>query len=105
MLGREVTTPASLMYSTPGEPGVPEDTPEFVSNLVESMRRAHDVARTRLGSYQEAQKRNYDLRLLQRSYQVGDVVYILNPSVPKGKCRKLCEPWRGTRATNYHPGV
>jgi hypothetical protein len=95
MLGREVTTPATLMYSVPGNGGDSGEVRDYVSDLIEQMRKAHETARARLGSYQETQKRNYDLRLLERSYQVGDVVYVLNPAVPKGKCRKLCEPWRG----------
>jgi hypothetical protein len=40
-------------------------------------------------------KRNYDLRLMERSYQVGDVVYLLDTAVLKGKCKKLCPPWKG----------
>ena len=40
-------------------------------------------------------KRNYDVRVLERLYEVGDLVYILDRAVLKGKCRKLCAPWKG----------
>ena len=40
-------------------------------------------------------KRNYDLRLLERNYQVGDAVYLLDTAVIKGKCKKLYPPWKG----------
>jgi len=40
-------------------------------------------------------KRNYGVRVLERLYEVGDLVYILDRAVLKGKCRKLCAPWKG----------
>ena len=40
-------------------------------------------------------KRDYDLRILQRSYEEGDLVYLLDTASVKGKCKKLCSPWKG----------
>ncbi|KAH3834931.1 hypothetical protein DPMN_108264 [Dreissena polymorpha] len=40
-------------------------------------------------------KRNYYLRVLLRPYAEGDVVYILDTAVLKGKCKKLCPRWKG----------
>ena len=36
-----------------------------------------------------------DLRLLERNYEVGDVVHILDEASAKGLCKKSCLPWRG----------
>lgn len=36
-----------------------------------------------------------DLRVLKKSYDKGDKVYILDNSTPKGKCKQLCPPWKG----------
>ena len=44
-------------------------------------------------------KRNYDLKGIRRhKYKKGDVVYLLDTAVLKGKCRKLCKPWKGPAA-------
>ncbi|KAL8592946.1 hypothetical protein ACOMHN_050773 [Nucella lapillus] len=40
-------------------------------------------------------KRDYDLKVLLRAYSKGDLVYLLDTAVGKGKCRKLCSPWKG----------
>ena len=42
-----------------------------------------------------AMKRNYDLRILERTYPVGDVFYILDTAVLKGQCKKLGPPCKG----------
>ncbi|MEW8562002.1 MAG: hypothetical protein AB2541_07845, partial [Candidatus Thiodiazotropha sp.] len=44
---------------------------------------------------QKVMKKNYDLKVLERPYQKGDVVYLLDTAAVKGKCRKLLPPWRG----------
>ena len=36
-----------------------------------------------------------DLKTFTRSYSVGDAVYILDTSTPKGKCSKLRPQWKG----------
>ena len=40
-------------------------------------------------------KRHYDLKVLERNYEVGDPVYLLDTASVKGKCRKLLAPWKG----------
>ena len=41
-------------------------------------------------------KQDYDLKVLLRPYHEGDVVYLMDTAVLKGKCRKLCSPWKGS---------
>ena len=60
-----------------------------------SLQEAHKLARDRLKSSSKRMKRNYDLSVLERNYEVGDRVYLLDTAVLKGKCRKLCPPWKG----------
>lgn len=93
MLGREVNIPAQLMFPNVHEKR--EDMEQFVSNLVESITNAHEVARSNLKSSLKRMKRNYDLRVLLRPYKEGDAVYLMDSAVLKGKCRKLCSPWKG----------
>lgn len=40
-------------------------------------------------------KRDYDLKILEKAYKRGDIVYVLDTVTVKGKCRKLKPPWKG----------
>jgi len=40
-------------------------------------------------------KKSYDLKILFRPYDKGDVVYILDTATTKGKSKKLLSPWKG----------
>lgn len=93
MLGREINTPAQLMFPNVHERH--ENYDEYVSGLVKTMQSAHDFARTTLKTSMKRMKRNYDLRVLQRAYAEGDVIYLLDTATVKGKSRKLTSPWKG----------
>ena len=93
MLGREVNTPAYLMLPQVSERK--DDVEGFVAELVESIQKAHEVARSNLRTATKRMKRNYDLRILQRTYAVKDPVYILDKASVKGECKKLGIVWKG----------
>lgn len=93
MLGREVNTPAQLMFPCVKEKY--EDYGEYVSGLMENMKKAHDCARSNLKTSFKRMKRYYDLRVLQRQYAEGDIIYLLDTATVKGKSRKLTAPWKG----------
>jgi hypothetical protein len=93
MLGREVNIPAQMMF--PHKMGKVRDPEDYSQELSVSLQEAHKLARDRLKSSSKRMKRNYDLRVLERNYEVGDRVYLLDTAVLKGKCRKLCPPWKG----------
>ena len=92
MLGREVNPPASLMFPRKGE-RLEEDN--YAHQLVKDLQTAHECARNKLKAATKRMKRNYDLRLLERNFEVGDAVYVLDTATLKGKCKKLCPPWKG----------
>ncbi len=93
MLGREVNTPAQLMFP---QVGVKNDSREgYAAELTTQMQRSHETARQRLQTTTSRMKRDYDLRLLERNYEVRHSVYLLDTAVLTGKCRKLCPPWKG----------
>ena len=51
-------------------------------------------------------KRDYDVKVLQREFQVGDLVYVLDSATTKGVNKKLTAPWKGpavviTKLTPY----
>ena len=92
MLGREVNTPAHLMF--PQQRGEYVGSNDYVTKLVAQLQSSHETARAKLQTTTRNMKLDYDLRLLERSYEVGDAVYILDTAVLKGKCKKLCHPWK-----------
>ena len=74
MLGREVNTPAQLMF--PNVKKKHEDYGEYVSGLMKTMENAHECARSTLKTSLKRMKRSYDLRVLRRPYAEGDSVYL-----------------------------
>ena len=94
MLGREVNTPADLMFPGPGDNTVP-GIDDFVGNLLEKIKETHSLARSKLKVTQANMKRDYDLKASTRPYSVGDPVYVLDSATVKGRCKKLSPVWMG----------
>jgi hypothetical protein len=88
MLGREINDPVDLILPGP-EPSDTTDYVQFVADLGNQIEAAHTLAREKLKSSQNIAQRDYDLKTYTQSYSVGDPVYILDTSTPKGKCSKL----------------
>ncbi len=80
MLGRETNLPADLIFEG-SVSRMPETADEYVKELEASIIRAHKIARDNLKVSQKRMKRQYDVRILQNSYHVGDPVYILEPRI------------------------
>ena len=51
------------------------------------------MARGNLRAAQHRQKRDYDLRLVDKQYVMGDLVYKLDSSTKIGQSKKLRSPW------------
>ena len=81
MLGREVNTPAQLMFPIKQKDN--EDIHTYVSELTGIMKEAHEMTRTKLKTSLKRMKRDYDLKVLFRPYAEGDIVYILDTAVLK----------------------
>ena len=56
---------------------------------------AHEVARDKLRTSQARMKRDYDVKVLENTYNVGDLVYISDPTYKQGTSKKLAAPWKG----------
>ena len=93
MLGREVNMPAHLIFPHTGEKC--QNIDSYVTSLTTNLEKAHDTARNSLKTPTKRVKRNYDLRLLEHNYEVGDIVHILGEISVKGQCSKLRPPWKG----------
>lgn len=92
MLGREVSQPLDIMLGRK----IPGQKPAgYVENLEEALSVCHQAARDNLGEAQLRQKRTYDIKSNTRSYEVGDVVYMVDTSSKVGQSKKLRKPWIG----------
>lgn len=92
MLGREVSQPLDIMLGRK----IPGQKPAgYVENFEESLSVCHQAARDNLGEAQLRQKRTYDIKSNTRSYEVGDVVYMVDTSSKVGQSKKLRKPWIG----------
>ena len=95
MFGLEGLQPIYLMLN----PGCEEErrTPgAYAARHQEATRTTHREARQKLQQSQRRQKRDYDLRLEERKYSVGDSVYSFNMSIVLGKSFKKIQPiWSG----------
>ena len=90
MLGREVIQPIDLILGI-SKPS-PRDPSNWVENLANNLSEIHKLAREKIGERQLRQKRDYDLRVFERSYKVGDVVFLRDSSTEIGISSKLRPP-------------
>ena len=94
MLGREVYKPVHVLFGI--DQANRSRTPaEYVVFLEKTMKEIHELARKNLRASVLYNKRDYDQRLYQASYNEGDLVYILDPSNKPGISTKLQPIYRG----------
>ena len=105
MLGREVRRPIDLMLGIEHANMRQNDPAEWVKNLRETLKQVHEVARTKLKSSLHRQKRDYDLRVNLKKYNMGDVVYKINSATKIGQSKKLRSPWLGPYLIEDNHGV
>jgi len=90
MLGREVNTPADIVYGLKNlEQATSYD--DFVESVREKMRTAYEVMRENLGVAAERNKRYYDLRAKPKFFFCGTVCLLLQPSKTCWKFRQVAE--------------
>lgn len=95
MLGREVSQPQDIWSGSAELKSDRADVPDFLHSLTEGLREAQNTAREHLRVAQECQKRTHDVRAGERSYSVGDLVYVKDDTKKKGHSPKLQGPWVG----------
>jgi hypothetical protein len=95
MLGREVLKPVDLVFGVPIENREHSSIHSYVKELEENIKLTHDVARENLRESVTLNKRDYDVRIRQSRYEVGDLVYVLNNQPKPGISRKLQPIYKG----------
>ena len=95
MLGREVMQPVDIMLGTAQINNPEKETNEYLASLMSKMSEAHQLARENIGEAQVRQKKDYDHKIQQKTYNVGDVVLKLDSATKVGQSSKLKSPWKG----------
>ena len=96
MLGRTVHLPVDLMCERPPNEDDENETPaKYVCELIDKTATVHRFARQHLKQSSLQQKNNYDRKIAGKQLQVGDAVWLHNPSRKVGRSPKLQRPWDG----------
>ena len=95
MLGREVNKPVDVLFGVNRANTTLLTPPEYVAHVDKTIKASHEAARENLGASILYNKRDYDIRAYQTSYDVGDLVYVLDPSNKPGVSTKLQPIYRG----------
>ena len=93
MFGRQTRMPVDIMLGTT-TPN-PSTVPQYVADLRTILEQAYAYVRDHMGHKLAQQKERYDVRSNGKPLEVGDLVWLHNPAVPRGKSRKLHRPWTG----------
>jgi len=97
VLGRENRAPIDLVLAVgDDEPdGVGTSTDEYVQELIDRQRKAHDLTRQHLGEAAQRRKREYDVRVKSRQFKTGDWVWYYYPRRYKGRSPKWSKTYTG----------
>ena len=93
MFGRQVRMPIDLMYGTPSP--APVSVAEYASNLRQALESAYANVRERMDRKLDREKELYDRKVHGKPLEIGDLVWLHCPAVPRGHSKKLHRPWSG----------
>ena len=74
MFGREVNIPSNILYPFPRQEE-PASVHEYVSELRDRLEETYHTVRENLKLAAQRQKRDYDSRIVENVYNIGDLVY------------------------------
>ena len=94
MFGRQARIPTDLMYGTAEPESL--DYGEYAAQLRKSMANAYRIARESSAGKQERQAEMYNEKVHGKPHDVGSLVWLLNPQVPRGKSKKTAQVVDGT---------
>ena len=92
MFGHKPRLPVDVMYNT-GE--AKRNIPEYITTLKKTLSNAYTKVQQNVSGKQEHQKELYDKRIHEDPHKPGDLVWLYNPAVPKGRVKKFHCPWTG----------
>ena len=74
---------------------MPKDTQTYLNNLLQDLKRAHEIASKNVLESQDQYKQNYDSHAKHVEFNTGDKVWLHCPQVPIGMSSKLHSKWTG----------
>ena len=99
MLGLEIELPIDLIYGPhPQHEDFIDETQEVNEHMIQitqNMWKVHEKARQNMVNASENQKKQYDIKSYQHSYQKGNVVWLYTPTRVKNISPKLQRKWDG----------
>ena len=95
MLGREIHQPIDLMLGTASVNSQEKDVPNYLLDLQNTMMETQNIARDHIKGAQIRQKKDYDSKIFQNSFEIGDVVLKVDSAKKTGQSPKLKSPWKG----------
>ena len=93
MFGRQVRMPIDMMYGTPASE--PTTISEYASTLRKNLESAYATVRVKMDMKLDREKDLYDRKIHGKPIEVGDLVWLYCPAVPRGQSKKLHRPWSG----------
>lgn len=93
MFGREARMPVDIVLGTSNQTS--STVPQYVTRLRSSLEKMYGYVRENTERRQAQQKQQYDTKAQEKHFTIGDLVWLRNPAVPRGKSRKLHRPWTG----------
>ena len=93
MFGRQAKLPIDIVYGNPFPESI--SIGQYVTDLRKSFQEAYQNVRARTNAVTQRQKELYDRKAHGDMFEAGDLVWLHNPAVPRGRSRKLHCPWTG----------
>eukprot|EP00731_Ephydatia_muelleri_P031295 Em0022g809a len=93
MFGRQASIPVDLMF--PFNLGPEKELRTYVEQLRKGLRDAYAIVRENCDADHRRQKALYDRKVSGQPFGKGALVWLFDPAVPRGKCKKLHHPWKG----------
>lgn len=94
-LGRPVSLPVHLEIPTAPDEDEPKTVQQYVEDLSSRLEKVHECARKQLKVASEKQRRAHDRKAFTESYEVGELIWLLDSTRKRGISPKLQKHWDG----------
>lgn len=95
IFGHNILVPSKAVIGQPDEDPVDMDVDEYVADLQEKLSEIHTTARQNLKKQAVYRKKYYDVRAKHRCLEMGQPVWMHDPTRRIGVCSKLSNRWNG----------
>lgn len=93
LFGRDLSIPGSIMMSAPSQSYA--DSQSYIEHLVADLQNSYQIVRENLQKASDVACQYRKKTAVSKGIHVGDLVYLHDPSVPRGKSRKLTTHLKG----------